>query len=102
MNSSIQMIIAVGCGAVLGVFFFGGLWWTTRHGLRSNAPALWFLGSLLARTVTVLAGFLWIAHGDWRQLLAGLLGFFCVRVLVQCLSSAPRAATSPLTAKATR
>ena len=37
-------------GALLGAFFFGGLWWTVQKGVASERPALWFLGSLLLRT----------------------------------------------------
>ena len=37
-------------GALLGVFFFGGLWWTVQKGVASERPAFWFLGSLLVRT----------------------------------------------------
>jgi F1F0 ATPase subunit 2 len=101
MSSSVQMITAVGCGAILGGIFFGGLWWTIRRGLHSKTPALWFLGSLLLRTGTVIAGFLWIAGRDWHRLVAGLLGFFCLRVLVQCVTRTPHAALSSLTSRAT-
>ena len=37
-------------GSMLGVLFFGGLWWTVQKGVTSDLPAFWFLGSLLLRT----------------------------------------------------
>jgi F1F0 ATPase subunit 2 len=93
MNNPTPIILAAGCGAVIGAIFFGGLHWTIRHGLHSNTPALWFLGSLLLRTGTAIAGFFLIASGDWHRLIAGLLGFLCIRVLIQWLSRVPRQAT---------
>jgi F1F0 ATPase subunit 2 len=85
MSNIIPLLIAALGGALCGVFFFGGLWWTIRYGLRSSVPALWFLGSLLLRTGLGVAACLWISHGDWRRALACLLGFLGVRVLTQAV-----------------
>jgi F1F0 ATPase subunit 2 len=98
MSSLGQLLMALGSGAVLGAFFFGGLWWTIRRGLRASAPALWFLGSLLVRSGSVIAGFLWLASGDIARLIAGLLGFLCVRAWVQYAVRGPRTSTQPPTA----
>ncbi len=67
-------------GAALGLVFFGGLWLTLRRGLGSPHAALWFLGSLLVRTAVVLGGFLLVARGDWRNLVACLIGFIVARL----------------------
>jgi F1F0 ATPase subunit 2 len=101
MNSCFQMTVAALYGAMLGAVFFASLRWTVHRGLRSSTPALWFSVSLLVRTGTVMAGFLWIAREDWQRLIASLLGFFCVRVLIQCVYRAPRSAQQPLIAKGT-
>ncbi len=69
-------------GGVLGTIFFGGLWWTVRRGVSSQQPALWFLGSMLARMGVALAGFYFAAGGHWQRLLACLLGFVTARVVV--------------------
>ena len=58
-------------GALLGAFFFGGLWWTVQKGVTSEQPALWFLGSLLLRTVPdpgrILSGRAGsLVAGSWR------------------------------------
>ena len=79
-------------GLLLGGLFFGGLWWTVRRGLASEHPALWFLGSLMLRTVLVLAGFAWIARGSFRTLPLCLLGFVMARMVVMRLSRAPEPA----------
>jgi len=73
-------------GLLLGGFFFGGLWWTVQKGLTSNHPALWFLGSTLARTAIALSGFYFIARDDWRKFLVCLLGFVLARALVTFLT----------------
>ena len=69
-------------GALLGAFFFGGLWWTVQKGISSERPALWFLGSLLLRTGVVLAGIYFVAQAHWSRLVACLLGFLIARIIV--------------------
>ncbi|MDR1612735.1 MAG: ATP synthase subunit I [Planctomycetota bacterium] len=69
-------------GFALGLFFFGGLWWTVRRGLASKHAALWFAGSLLLRLAVALTGLYWLAGGRWERLLACMLGFFVARRLV--------------------
>ncbi len=82
MIELLKLAAAVFSGALLGVFFFGGLWWTVRRGVVSPQPGLFFLGSLLLRTLAVAAGFYFISRGDWRKLAASLAGFLLARVLV--------------------
>jgi F1F0 ATPase subunit 2 len=89
MIETSRLILVFIAGAALGAIFFGGLWWTVRLGLSSAWPAVWFLGSYLLRTAVSLAGFYFVARGDWRNLLACLLGFFVARFLVTRLTSAP-------------
>ena len=50
MSDIPALALALLAGALLGAFFFGGLWWTVQKGVTSERPALWFLGSLLLRT----------------------------------------------------
>ena len=86
MSEAPALVLALLAGALLGIIFFGGLLWTVRRGLLSRRPAAWFMGSILVRAAIVLAGFCLVAHGDWRRLLACLLGFILSRVLVTLLS----------------
>ncbi|MBP9091917.1 ATP synthase subunit I [bacterium] len=55
------LAIAAVVGVVLGLVFYGGLYWTVSRGLASKQPALWFLFSLLARVSIVLAGFYFVS-----------------------------------------
>lgn len=99
MNESLTLLLALLAGGVLGVLFFGGLWWTVRKGLASPRPALWFLGSLLIRTAIILAGFYFVGRGDGKRLLVCLLGFIIARFVVMRLTR-PAAITNKRTKEA--
>jgi len=86
MTDVTAMPVSLLIGVLLGVCFFGGLWWTVQKGLTSSRPALWFFGSTLLRTAIVLAGFYFVGCGNWRRLLVCLLGFLIGRVLVTRLT----------------
>ena len=79
-------MLALVTGVVLGVMFFGGLWWTIQKGVSSTRPALWFFGSLLLRTSIALVGFIVMARGHWERLLLCLLGFIIARHIVARLT----------------
>ena len=89
MNDPLPLLLAGAAGLVLGAIFFGGLWWTVRKGLSSRQPALWFFGSMLLRMGIALAGFYFVGRGDWRRLLACLLGFVIARFVVTWLTRTP-------------
>jgi len=82
MNGPLQMMLALVAGMLLGALFFGGLWWTVAKGVSASRPALWFGASLLLRTAIVLAGFYFVAGGDWKRLLMCLSGFVIARLVV--------------------
>ncbi len=89
MNEPLPLLLASAVGLSLGAIFFGGLWWTVRKGLSSRQPALWFFGSMLLRMGVTLAGFYFVGRGDWRRLIACLLGFVVARFVVTWLTRAP-------------
>jgi F1F0 ATPase subunit 2 len=93
MNETIILAAALAAGVLLGAIFFGGLWWTVRKGVIAKIPALWFLGSSLLRTGIVLAGFYFVARGDWKKLLLCLLGFLIARVVVLRLTRSNKEAS---------
>ena len=86
MNDTGGLVLALVTGVVLGVMFFGGLWWTIQKGVSSTRPALWFFGSLLLRMGIALAGFIVMARGHWERLLLCLLGFIIARHIVARLT----------------
>lgn len=80
-------------GVALGLFFFGGLWWTVRKGSTANNPALWFMGSFLLRTGVALGGFYGVGAEDWRRLLAALGGFVLARLVLTRFAPSPQEAS---------
>ena len=82
MSEIAKVLAAFLAGMLLGVFFFGGLWWTVRKTLSSPQAALWFSGSFLARTAVTLTGFYFAAQGDWRRMAGCIAGFLGARLFV--------------------
>jgi F1F0 ATPase subunit 2 len=86
MSETWSLLPALLAGALLGAIFFGGLWWTILKCVSSRWPAALFLASLVLRTSATVAGFYFISHGDWRKILACLLGFLVARIFVTRLN----------------
>jgi F1F0 ATPase subunit 2 len=86
MNNFLFLALALVVGLLLGMIFFGGLWWTIRKGVFYKSPALWFLGSMLLRMSVVLVGFYFVGRGDWQRLATCLLGFIIARFIVMRLT----------------
>ena len=86
MTHSLALPLATLAGVLLGLFFFGGLWWTVRRAMASPRPALWVGGSLLLRVGCATGGFILVSAGDWQRMLACLLGFWFARWLVLRMS----------------
>jgi F1F0 ATPase subunit 2 len=90
MTEPLLLAPALIAGILLGLFFFGGLWWTVRKGVAAKHIALWFFGSLLLRSGVVMLGFYFVMGDNWQRMLAGLLGFVIARVLVTRLAQERR------------
>lgn len=82
MNEALTLSLSALAGAVLGVVFFAGLWWTVQRGMRSPRPALWFLVSAIVRIGVTLAGFYVVGAGQWQRFAACLAGFLVARVAI--------------------
>ena len=85
MDKIAMVLLMVLAGILLGVFFFGGLWWTTRRGLLSGSPATWFVGSLLIRMGVTLAVFYFISREHWERAIICLIGFIVTRIIIMRL-----------------
>jgi F1F0 ATPase subunit 2 len=69
-------------GAVLGIFYFGGLWLTLRHLPNSRQPALLTLGSFLGRSLVCLFGFYLVSSSGLGVLIFGVVGFILAKVIL--------------------
>jgi len=76
-------------GILLGAFFFGGLWWTIRSRSPSQWSGLLFSASFLLRMAVAVTGFYLVSHGEWRKLMACLVGFLLARIAVTRLIRLP-------------
>lgn len=100
MNEILNLILALVTGFLFGAVFFGGLWWTVQKGFSSKRPAFWFLGSLLIRTSTAIAGFYFTSDGHLKRLLICLFGFFVMRHIIVRLTRLPDKDPNQLTKEA--
>ncbi|HED33543.1 MAG TPA: ATPase F0F1 [Gammaproteobacteria bacterium] len=78
----LTMMLPFAEGALLGVFFFTGLWWTVRKLESAKSVALLFFSSMLIRTSVVILGFYYLLGEDWQHLTAGLIGFIIARIII--------------------
>lgn len=80
MIAPIEIILAAGFGGLLGIFYFGGLWWTVRLLLISRHPIAIYFGSLASRLTVAVLGISFLAiYFRWQLPVAGLLGFMAAR-----------------------
>lgn len=89
MTPDPRLLMPLLIGVVLGSVFFGGLWWTVQRAVSARRVALWFFGSLLLRTLIVLAGFYLACGDDWQRWLAALPGFVVARLVITRLTRPP-------------
>ncbi|PIW48473.1 MAG: ATPase F0F1 [Zetaproteobacteria bacterium CG12_big_fil_rev_8_21_14_0_65_54_13] len=86
MNEFISLLFSLLAGALLGLFFFAGLWWTVRKIESSKQVALLMISSMFLRTGVVVLGFYFILGDNWQHLLVGLLGFIIARIIITRLT----------------
>ncbi len=82
MTLVFSMALPFAEGALLGLFFFTGLWWTVRKLESAKSVALLFFSSMLLRTSVVILGFYFILGQDWQHLMVGLAGFIIARIII--------------------
>ncbi|MEP7256893.1 MAG: ATP synthase subunit I [Flavitalea sp.] len=82
MSEISYLVLAFIWGVLLGLLFFGGLWFTIKKAIASKIPSLWVLGSFIFRVSIALAGFYFIGLENWRKLVICMLGFILSRFMV--------------------
>lgn len=75
-------LIALLSGASIGLFYFGGLWWTVRRLPKVPNPAIWSFGSFWIRMTISLFAFYSVMGGHPERLLISVLGFTLVRIVL--------------------
>ena len=82
MSDYWPFLFALLVGALLGVFFFGGLWLTLRKMDDVRHPAWLMIGSFAGRTLVALGGFYLVAGERWERVAIALLGFVIARMVM--------------------
>lgn len=82
MSEISNLVLSFIVGLLLGVLFFGGLWFTVKKLTTSTIPALLVLSSFVFRISIVLIGFYFIGLSDWKKLIVCLIGFIVARFVV--------------------
>jgi F1F0 ATPase subunit 2 len=82
MNDILILSLLLGAGLLLGVFFFGGLWWTTTRAVVSRFPTLWVFGSFVVRVSCTLTVIYFVSRNHWERMLICLLGFIIARIII--------------------
>lgn len=73
---------AAAWGALLGLFYFGGLWWTLKYLPGRSCPKTLLALSFVIRTALVLLGFWIVLRKEILPFLFTIVAFFLVRFLL--------------------
>lgn len=80
-NEILLLLGAAVGGALLGLFYYLGLWFTLKRLSASPRPALLVLISFLFRLAVTLVGLYWITGGEGLRLIVALLGLLLARFM---------------------
>lgn len=75
-------MIAFFAGAILGGFYFGGLYLSVQKMNQVKHPSILMGVSLFLRMLILLAVFFFIAKGGYKDVLLALAGLLFVRFLI--------------------
>lgn len=79
--ATLQLILVNGtAGFILGLLYFGGLWWTTRRVAGKDRPGMFLLVSFLIRVALLLGGIYFITRGEPLATLVAVGGVVVARV----------------------
>lgn len=76
----IALALGLVAGVLLGLVFFGGLWWTTQRLATSSRLGLLLSVSLVVRVVVLAAGLFLLARIGGGALLLGAFGLLATRL----------------------
>lgn len=80
MPSAVTLLLTALAGALIGAFYFGGLWLTVQRLPTTGRPVLLTVGSFAVRLGLAVLGFYLVSGGNVGRLLAAVAGFLVVRL----------------------
>jgi F1F0 ATPase subunit 2 len=69
-------------GIILGIIFFGGLYWTVLKLNYVKYPSLLIMGSFLLRMAVLLLGLYFISKNGYKGVLFALLGIIVLKFVM--------------------
>lgn len=73
------MIISFLIGLLIGVLYFGGLYYSTQKFNDVRSPGLFMSLSMLIRMGILLVGLYYLAQSGYKSVLIGFLGIMIIR-----------------------
>lgn len=80
-----SLVLSIVFGGLLGLGYFGGLWYTVRRARDTRGSTALLLGSFAVRSALALGGFYLVLRwmdGQWEMIALGLLGFMGARLVL--------------------
>ena len=87
MNHAVDFIWPALAGIGIGLFFYGGLWFTVARIAAGARPWVWVGASFIIRTAVALGGLWWIGQGNAARIIVCLGAFIVARPLVVRLTA---------------
>lgn len=89
------MIVSFLVGLVLGVIYFGGLYYSTKKFNTVKSPALFMVISFIIRMGILVLGFYYLTKTDYKNVLLGLVGVILVRYIMIFKAKEPSSKSIP-------
>src|SRR5690606_8286780 len=78
----LPLVLAGVSGVLIGLAYFGMLWWTVRRIGSARHPAALVAGSFLVRTIVAAGGIVVVSGGDPLPLVTAVAGFLVARTIL--------------------
>lgn len=69
-------------GVILGIVFFGGLYWTIHKLTEVKQPGFLMIGSLIFRMALLLSVLYYVSRSGYKGILYALFGMLLVRIIM--------------------
>jgi len=77
-----ELVLGFFGGVLLGLVFFGGLYWSVQKLPTVKYPAFLMMASLLLRMAVLLTGLYFLMAGDIKNLLAAVAGVMVMKFVM--------------------
>jgi len=79
---AVPVALAAAGGGLIGLLYFGTLWWTVRRLPSARHPAMLVAGSFVIRGAAAAGGIVVVSGGQLLALVAAVAGFLAGRTIL--------------------